>query len=177
MANDSTRNHCKVANHAPFFFLQGKTETKKPLLYHVVQRILFDAYKSNKIPYKAFQRHIEGVSSVGFRFAIAQIQHHALAVMIDADKVKAILANMNVLPKNEAKKDVTNAILLILLQCVEFPYESFISTIAEDDGVKHRSSCEHTFEMYNMLSLFFLEGYFSQATSTPKPSRLPLPRL
>ena len=162
MSSDNIRQHCKIADHAPFFFIPGKAESKDPSLYHVVQKILFDAHGRNVIPYQAFQSHLGG-DSKAFCKALDAIKHHALG-MIFAGKVKTILKNLNVVFQKDdpAKEHTRDAVLNIMAQLTAFPYKSFLPPVksAETDGTATDDRKSHLFELYNLVNLFFARGLF-----------------
>jgi hypothetical protein len=154
MASDNIRHHCKIAKHAPFFFIPGKAESKDPSLYHVVQKFLFDAHGCNVIPYQAFQSHLNG-DSKAFCKALDAIKHHALG-MIVAGKVKMILKNLNVVFQKDdtANEHTRDVVLNIMAQLIAFPYKSFLPP------VKSVAWKSHLFELYNLVNLFFAHGLF-----------------
>ena len=50
VASDNIRKHCIGSDHIRFFFAFGRMETRKPSLYYVVQKLLYDSHKGHEFP-------------------------------------------------------------------------------------------------------------------------------
>ena len=125
VASDNIRKHCIGSDHIRFFFAFGRMETRKPSLYYVVQKLLYDSHKGHAISYEAFADHLQG-SSNRFKTELELIKTRALGMAED----KTLANTLQYLRVKETRKDLCSDVMSIIQQIfnrlLTFPYGQFV---------------------------------------------------